>query len=121
KYTVGSGVGCRCGADRASRDSFGNQAASDAAEIVAIEKIGARILAERQDGGRGAGLWRHFLGGGIAAPEIGIALVERPPVRWREKLLWPPFVTQIGHQPDDRFAVAPCARAEGVAGGDAEG
>ena len=46
---IGGGIGGRRGANRARRHSFGNQAASDAAEIAAIEKISTRILAERQD------------------------------------------------------------------------
>ena len=49
KNTTSGGVGCRRGANRASRHDFRGQAAAYAAEIVAVEKIGARILAQRQD------------------------------------------------------------------------
>src|SRR5207248_7523009 len=38
-----------------------------------------------------------------------------------EKVLRPRLTAQIGHQPEHRLAVAPCARTNGVAGGDEEG
>jgi hypothetical protein len=98
KYAVRSGIGCRRGPDRAGRHNCRGKAASYAAEVVAVEKIDTRILAERQDEGLGAGARWHLSRWDIkeqrvAAAKIGIALVERPPVRRREKVPWLLLVT----------------------------
>ena len=44
-----SRIGCGCRADRSGRYDLGGEAAAEAAEAVAIEQVGSRVLAERQD------------------------------------------------------------------------
>ena len=48
EHAAGRGKSGRRGADRARRHGFGDEAAAEAAEIAAIQKIGAPVLAERE-------------------------------------------------------------------------
>src|SRR5215469_808149 len=117
EHAVGGGIGRRRGADRARRHGFRNEAAADAAEIIAIEDIRVSVLAEGEDerlraAGRGH-VERHRIG----APEVGIALIERVPVRGREKVLRLVVAGQVRRQTEHRLTICPGSRAEGIAGG----
>ncbi len=117
EHRVGPGIGGRRGTDRICRPPLSDEAAAETAEVVPVEQIGALVLAERQHDRLTAGqIERQRVG----AAEIGIARVERAPIRRREKVFAALGMTQVGIEPEHRLAVRPVARAERVAGRDIE-
>src|SRR6516162_9776584 len=117
EYAVGGGIGRRRGADRARRHGFRNEAAADAAEIIAIEDVGMRVFAERKDERLRAAGRGHVEGHRIGAPEVGIALIERVPVRGREKVLRLVVAGQVWRQTENRLTIGPGRRTKCIAGG----
>src|SRR5262249_48508135 len=84
---------------------LGYQAASNAAEIVAIEKISTRILPESQDDGLRTGRRRRVEWQRVSAAEVGVAFIECTPIARREEILRPLRVMQIRHQLKHRLPV----------------
>src|SRR2546429_7735224 len=102
KDRIRTGVRRRRSADRSDRNDLGSKTVADAAEIVAIEQISARILAERKDERLDATDRRQIEQERIGAAEIGVAIIERAPVRGREETRWVVIMAQVGRQAENR-------------------
>jgi hypothetical protein len=106
------------GDEPADPDNAVEEAAAEPAEIVAVEQIAMRVLAEREDQRLAAGRARHVERQRVGAAEIGVALVEQVPVTRREEIGRLLIVAQAAMQPNDRLPVLPEIGSHRVAGGD---
>src|SRR5205814_999719 len=114
---IAGAICCGRPEDRAGRYGLGEEAAADTAEPVPIEEIGTGILAERKQQCRTPASPGHIDRQWVGAAEIGITIVERAPVGWREIALRIVIAMQIGGQAKDRLTVAPGRNIERIAGG----
>src|SRR6516164_5214523 len=116
RSAVGRGPASRSSNDGALGDRLGGELPADAAQVIAVEQIGLAVLPKREDQSLGASTTGRLERKRVGAAEIGIAGIERLPIRWSEEILRLARPPQVRRQAYYRLAVTPGRGAERVAG-----
>ena len=84
--------------------------AADAAEVVAVEKVGVAVFPDGEDQLADSPGGRDVEGKRRGSAEIEVVGVEVAPVRWSEIARLGDRAGEVGAEAQDRFAVAPSLR-----------
>jgi len=105
RSAVGRGPASRSSNDGALGDRLGGELPADAAQVIAVEQIGLAVLPKREDQSLGASTTGRLERKRVGAAEIGIAGIERLPIRWSEEILRLARPPQVRRQAYYRLAV----------------